>query len=167
MKKNNVKKTTVKKKTSSKKFKDLIKKIELELKDLRSKNVRLLAEFDNYKKRNELEKDKLIQYEGLSIIKSILPILDDLNRTLKISSVKDNKTIYDGVNMILEKMKSALNNVGVCSYESVNEEFNIDLHEAIMTKPAKKKQGMILEEYEEGYKYHDKVIRHAKVIVGK
>ena len=167
MKKNNAKKTTEKKISSTKKSKDLIKKLELEITDLRSKNVRLLAEFDNYKKRNELEKDKLIQYEGLAIIKSILPILDDLNRTLKISSIKDNKTIYDGINMILGKMKSTLNNIGVCSYNSVDEEFDIDLHEAIMAKPAKKKKNIILEEYEKGYKYHDKVIRHAKVIVGK
>ena len=69
--------------------------------------------------------------------------------------------------MILDKIKSVLDDIGVSSYDSVNEEFNIDLHEAIMTKSSKKKNNIVLEEYEKGYKYHDKVIRHAKVIVGK
>ena len=134
---------------------------------MKNKNIRLLAEFDNYKKRHDLEKSKLIKYEGLTIVKSILPILDDLDRTLKIPSLKENKTIYDGINMILEKMKTSLNNIGVCSYDSVDKEFDIELHEAIMTKPSKKKNNIVIEEYEKGYQYHDKVIRHAKVVVGK
>ena len=165
--KKNIKKTATKKTSLNKKFKDLIKELKLEVVDLKNKNIRLLAEFDNYKKRNEVEKDKLIQYEGLSIIKSILPILDDLDRTLEISLIKENKTIYDGINMILEKMKTILNDIGVSAYNSVNEEFDIDLHEAIMAKSMKKKSNIVLEEYEKGYKYHDKVIRHAKVVVGK
>ena len=167
MKKNKLKKTTTKKKSYTKKSINLIKNLELELTDLKNKNIRLLAEFDNYKKRNELEKNKLIKYEGQSIIKTILPILDDLDRTLQISSVKDNEAIYNGINMILDKIKSVLDNIGVTSYNSVNKEFDIDLHEAIMTKTSKKKKNIVLEEYEKGYKYHDKVIRHAKVIVGK
>ena len=69
--------------------------------------------------------------------------------------------------MILEKMKTSLNNIGVCSYDSVDKEFDIELHEAIMTKPSKKKNNIVIEEYEKGYQYHDKVIRHAKVVVGK
>jgi len=158
-------KKNIKKSSSIKKNK--INVLELEIADLKNKNVRLLAEFDNYKKRNDLEKNKLIEYEGLSIIKSILPALDDLERTLKIGELKKNKTIYNGIGMIFEKIISSLNDYGVSSYKSINKEFDIDLHEAIMTKKSKKKNNIILEEYEKGYKYHDKIIRHAKVIVSE
>ena len=69
--------------------------------------------------------------------------------------------------MIIEKITNNLNNLGIKSYESINEEFNIEYHEAIMTKKSKKHTNTIIEEFEKGYIYHDKVIRHAKVIVSK
>jgi len=162
------KKKITKKKTSPlKKYKDSINKLNAEIFELNQKNIRLLAEFDNYKKRNEKEQENLFKYEGIKIIKKILPILDDLDRTLKIEDMKKNKSIYKGILMIVEKLTSSLNDVGVQSFDSLNKEFDIDLHEALMTKKSKSKSNKVIEEFEKGYKYHNKVIRHAKVVVGK
>tara|TARA_B100000959_G_C14783229_1_gene542415 strand:+ start:55 stop:570 length:516 start_codon:yes stop_codon:yes gene_type:complete len=166
--KKNLKKTASKRTSLSlKKYKESIKKLELEIGDLNNKNIRLLAEFDNYKKRNELEKTKLIKYEGMNVIKSILPIIDDLDRTLKIPQLSKDKTIFKGIKMIHEKILNTLKAMGVESYNTINEEFNIDLHEAVMTKESKLKSDTIIEEYEKGYKYYDKIVRHAKVVVSK
>jgi len=154
-------KTTNRKKTNNlKKYKD-------ELSDLKNKNIRLLAEFDNFKKRNLEDKRKLLKYDGVDFIISLLPILDDIDRTLKLKELKSNKTIFDGINMIKDKINKILKEKGVKTYSSLNESFDTEYHEALMMRKSKKKSGVILEEFEKGYTYHDKVIRHAKVIVSE
>ena len=150
-----------------KKYKNSIKKLESDITEINNKYIRLLAEFDNYKKRSDEEKSILIKYEGKDVVKSILPVLDDLYRTLNLPDLDKKGSLYKGVNMILEKIISSLNDIGVKSFESVNEEFDIELHEALMTKKSKLKSNIIIEEYEKGYRYHDKVIRHAKVVVSE
>ena len=106
---------------------------------LNNKYLRLLAEFENIKNRNESEKNNLRKYEGTEVIKSILPILDDFNRTLSLPELKKNKSIYSGINMIVDKIISIFNDIGVESFDSLNEEFDIEFHEALMTKTSKKK----------------------------
>mgnify|MGYP001252013004 CR=1 FL=1 len=69
--------------------------------------------------------------------------------------------------MITNKINKALNDFGICKYDSMGEEFNPDFHEAIMMKKSKKTSNVILEEFQRGYKYHDKVVRHSKVIVSE
>ena len=154
-------------KTTIKKHKEAVLKLESEILELNNKYIRLLAEFDNFKKRNNAEKSKLIKYEGKEVIKSILPVLDDLNRTINIPDLDKNGSIYKGINMIIEKIIYSLNDIGVKTFDSLDKEFDIELHEALMTKKSKLKSNTIIEEYEKGYKYHDKVIRHAKVIVSE
>ena len=161
------KKTTTKNKSLLKINKDKILKLKEEVSGLNNKHIRLLAEFDNYKKRNEADKSKMYKYEGEEVIKSLLPIIDDLNRTLSIPELKKIKTVYTGIEMILEKMLSSLDDIGVKAFDSVNNDFDIELHEALMTKKTKLKSNVIIEEFEKGYKYHDKVIRHAKVVVSE
>ena len=167
------KKNTTKNKSSKKaikipkKYQKIIDGLENDFIELKNKNVRLLAEFDNYKKRNDFERLKLIKYEGMAVIKPILSVLDDLDRTMKIPGFKKNKTLYEGINMIGEKLSSILSEIGVSPFDSIDEEFNIDYHEALMVKKSKKKSNTIIEEFEKGYVYHDKVIRHAKVVVSK
>ena len=154
-------------KTINKKKPNNIKKYKLELSDLKNKNIRLLAEFDNFKKRNLEDKRKLLKYDGVDFIISLLPILDDIDRTLKLKELKSNQTIFDGISMIRDKIDKILKEKGVKTYNSLNEPFDTEYHEALMMKKSKRKSGVILEEFEKGYQYHDKVIRHAKVIVSE
>mgnify|MGYP001159611855 FL=1 len=154
-------------KTTNRKKTDNLKKYKDELADLKNKNIRLLAEFDNFKKRNLEDKRKILKYDGVDFIISLLPILDDIDRTLNLKELKSNKTIFDGINMIRDKINKILKEKGVKTYNSLNESFDTEYHEALMMKKTKKKSGVILEEFEKGYLYHDKVIRHAKVIVSE
>tara|TARA_B110000438_G_C15704873_1_gene602739 strand:+ start:489 stop:995 length:507 start_codon:yes stop_codon:yes gene_type:complete len=167
IKKKNTKKNNKINKGIPKKYQKLIDLLEDELLLLKNKNVRLLAEFDNYKKRNEQERVNLIRYEGIGFLKPILSVLDDLDRTLKISSLKKDKNLYKGIRMITEKLSVSLSNLGVKPFHSEKEIFNPDFHEALMVKKTKGKSNIVIEEYEKGYKYHDKIIRHAKVIVSE
>ena len=143
-----------------------LKKVENELKEIKDKNVRLLAEFDNYRRRIIEERHNNEKYDGNQIFKNILPILDDIDRVLLLKNIKE-QSVIDGINLIKNKFVNILNEHGVKTYDSVGENFNPDLHEAIMMKKSKKKTNVILEEYEKGYMHHDRVIRHSKVIVSE
>ena len=162
-------KKTPKKKSISKKIKSKqnISDLKKQIKDAEDKYMRLLAEFDNYKKRKINEIEKLIKYEGFDFFKSVLPILDDIDRTLNLKDVIKNKSIYDGFSMIKSKILNLLESKEISTYNSLNESFNPDFHEAIMMKKTKKDSNIVIEEYEKGYMYKDKVLRHAKVIVSE
>jgi molecular chaperone GrpE len=158
-----------KKKTNSNKVLKLEEKnkiLEAEIKELKSKNIALLAEFDNYKKRvlSQIANDK--KYEGKDIFVNIIPIIDDIERVLIVDDI-DSKSIISGIDLIKNKFLSVLEDLGVNSYKSVGKLFNPDYHEAIMMKKTKKKSNIIIEEYQKGYTQHDKVLRHAKVIVSE
>ena len=166
--KKNKNSNTKKKATSlNKNLRNKINDLNIEVQSNKDKHLRLLAEFDNYKKRKSNEIEKLIKYEGYDFFKSLLSILDDIDRTLIIKDVKENKSIYNGVKMIKDKILSLLNSKNIIEYKSVKEVFNPDLHEAIMVKKSSHKKNIIIEEYERGYKYKDKVLRHAKVVVSE
>ena len=160
-------KTMDKKKNGLKVLKENIKNLEQEIVDSKNKYVRLLAEFDNFKKRNLEERRKILQYDGIDFVISLLPIIDDLDRTLSLKELKKIKNIYDGLHMIRDKINKVLLDKGIESYISTGKMFDTEFHEALMMKKSRKKTGLILEEFEKGYKYHDKVIRHAKVIVSE
>ena len=154
-------------KVNIKTLKEKIKVLEDSINDSKDKNTRLLAEFDNYKRRTIEDRNRLLKYDGLELVKSILPILDDIDRTLSLEELKKNEVVYNGINMINEKLIKTLNDMGVVYYNSIDEDFNADFHEAIMMKKSKKKINKILEEFEKGYKYNNRVIRHSKVVVGE
>ncbi|MAV92788.1 MAG: nucleotide exchange factor GrpE [Candidatus Marinimicrobia bacterium] len=158
-----------KKKSISKKIKSKqnISDLKKQIKAAEDKHMRLLAEFDNYKKRKINEIEKLIKYEGFDFFKSVLPILDDIDRTLNLKDVIKNKSIFDGFSMIKSKILNLLESKEISTYHSLNESFNPDFHEAIMMKKTKKDSNIVIEEYEKGYMYKDKVLRHAKVIVSE
>ena len=162
-------KKTPKKKSISKKIKSKqnISDLKKQIKDAEDKYMRLLAEFDNYKKRKINEIEKLIKYEGFDFFKSVLPILDDIDRTLNLKDVIKNKSIYDGFSMIKSKILNLLESKEISTYNSLNESFNPVFHEAIMMKKTKKDTNIVIEEYEKGDMYKDKVLRHAKVIVSE
>ena len=145
--------------TLNKKYKKTI----IEANELKDKQVRLLAEFDNFRKRTILEKEKLINYDGEKIITGLLPIFDDLDRTI-LENYKDSKSIQKGISIIISNIKKILEDNQISQFSSIGDTFNPELHEALMSEPGKEKN-IILKEFEKGYKYKDKIIRHSKVVV--
>jgi molecular chaperone GrpE len=144
---------------------DSFNQLEIELKDTQDKYLRLNAEFDNFRKRTQKERLDLIKFASESVILSLLPVLDDFDRALPAIS---DETTKSGVELIFSKLKSTLENEGLKVMKTKGIEFNADLHEAIAQTPVnnKKEKGKIIDEIQRGYYLNDKVIRHAKVIVG-
>ena len=147
---------------------DEIKKLTEELTASKQKNINLLAEFDNYQRRTFEEKDRLIRYQGFDIIKDLLPSIDDLDRATKYKDTDNTESMLEAISMINSKIIKVLKKYSISSFESVNIEFDPNLHEALLEQHSEKiKRGNIIEEYEKGYKYDEKIIRHAKVVVSK
>ena len=148
---------------------ELKKQLEIlnnEFEKLKEKNIRLLAEFDNYRRRSVNERQNLSKYSAESFVKDLLPILDDFERTLH--NVKDDNPLFKGVQMIKNKLEKMLEEHGIVNFDSIGEVFDPNLHEALMNQETEdEKDGVILNEFEKGYKYHDKILRHAKVVVSK
>ena len=150
---------------SLKKTKNLNKVLNEALKESENKNLRLMAEFDNLKKRTQRNIIDSYNRNLENVILSFLPIIDDFDRM--IDNENNDKTMKEGVSIIQSKFKKILDSYDVNSFNSKGEIFDADLHEAIMAQHCNKKANMIIDEFEKGYKIKDKVIRHAKVIVSK
>ena len=131
------------------------------------KNIRLLAEFDNFKRRTQEERSNLLKYGGEGLVKALLPILDDLHRTLETDGKTKSRTIIEGVELIMSKLDKTLEEHGIVIFDSVGQDFDPELHEALMGEKSDKGENIILREFEKGYKYNDKILRHAKVVVSK
>ncbi|NUM31694.1 MAG: nucleotide exchange factor GrpE [Bacteroidetes bacterium] len=141
-----------------------------EIEDLKDKYIRLYSEFENFRRRNAKEKNDLINSAGQEILKSLLPVIDDMERAEKsITETSDPKASVDGFVIILHKFKNILEQHGLKDYNSIGEKFNDELHEAItkITTDDKNNKGKIVDQIEKGYKLRDKVLRYAKVIVGE
>ena len=150
---------------SLKKTKNLNKVLNEALKESENKNLRLMAEFDNLKKRTQRSIIDSYNRNLENVILSFLPIIDDFDRM--IDNENNDKTMKEGVSIIQSKFKKILDSYDVNSFNSKGEIFDANLHEAIMAQHCNKKANMIIDEFEKGYKIKDKVIRHAKVIVSK
>ena len=147
-----------------------IEKFKTELTDLNDKYLRLVAEFDNFRKRNNKERMELILTAGKDVIIDLLEILDDCNRAQKqIENSSSIKEIDTGMMLVFNKLRTMLQNRGLKSMESLHMEFNPDFHEAITEVPAPSEEliGKVVDEIVKGYYLNDKIIRHAKVVVGK
>jgi molecular chaperone GrpE len=147
-----------------------IAKLQAEVAELKDKYIRQAAEFDNFRKRNAKERLELIQTAGKEVITSFLDVLDDCDRAQKqMEGSDDIKAIKEGIFLVFNKLRTTLYNKGVKPMESINQEFNPDLHEAITEIPAPNPQltGKVLDEVQKGYYLNDKIIRFAKVVVGK
>jgi len=141
-----------------------------ELNEMRDKYLRLVAEFDNFKKRNAKERIELMQTANKEVINALLPVLDDADRAAKqLETSQDINIIKDGVTLVFNKLRSTLQSKGLKAMESMHTEFNADLHEAITEIPAPNEElkGKVMDELEKGYYLNDKLIRHARVVVGK
>jgi molecular chaperone GrpE len=139
-----------------------------ELEKLKDSYLRLMAEYDNYRKRTIKEKADLIKNGGEKVLVGLLPVIDDVQRALEnIDKAKDLNAIKEGVDLIYQKFFSFLQQNGVKAIETTGEPFDADFHEAIATVPVQEEdqKGKIIDNIQTGYTLNDKVIRHAKVVV--
>lgn len=137
-----------------------------EINDLQTKLVRLQADFQNYKKRVEKEKDDLVSIGVVSIANEILPVIDNFERALEHEG--DSASFKEGMELIYEGLKNALKAKGIVELKALGEDFNPDFHQAVsMGHNDEYKENQVIEVLLKGYEYNGKVIRHAMVIVNK
>ena len=143
---------------------------EEKLAEMQDKYIRLSAEFDNYRKRTLREKMELSKYAGENLFLQILPLMDDFDRALKhIDSSADCIALKDGIDIIYDKFSDFLKLNDIKEIESLNSNFNVDLHEAVAKIPVEDpdKKGKVVDVLLKGYYLQDKVLRFAKVVVGE
>jgi molecular chaperone GrpE len=145
-----------------------IEQLSTENEQLRDQLLRKVAEFENYKRRTENESANFVKYAGEAVITRLLPVYDDLARSLEHADSKNSESLKKGIELVFEKFSRILKELGVERIEAKGKEFDVDYHEALMQKEV---DGVpphtVLEEIEPGYMYKDKVIRHSKVIVSQ
>lgn len=145
-------------------------KLKAELQEQKDKYIRLFAEFDNYKRRTAKERIELMQTAGKEVITSMLDVLDDCDRAEKqIQSTNDLAQIKEGVQLVFNKLRTTLQNRGLKPMESLKTDFDVEKHDAITEIPAPTPdlKGKVVDEVTKGYYLNDKIIRHAKVVIGK
>ena len=144
-------------------------KLLAEVAESKDKYLRLYSEFDNYRRRTSKEKLDLMQTAGERIVVSLLPVLDDFNRAEQSLASSDAKAIAEGLKLIADKFGKTLDAEGLKLMETKQgTKFDPELHEAVtqIPAPSKKLKGKIVDTIERGYFLGEKVIRHAKVIIG-
>ena len=130
--------------------------------------LRLAAEADNVKKRLIRETAQSVLFANAELIKTILPVIDDLERSLKYSNDTSPDEFRTGVELIHKKILSILSGAGLEALDAVGKPFDVDEHDALLqVEKEGVGPGVVLEEHEKGYRFHGKVIRHAKVVVSK
>jgi molecular chaperone GrpE len=138
-----------------------------ELDELRDKYVRLYADFDNFRKRSAKEKLETIETASKDVIKELLPVLDDFERALK--ALDGDTQAKNGMQLIYNKLLGNLSSKGLTPMETIGKDFDVDMHEAITEIPVSDpaQGGKVVDELEKGYYLNGRLIRFAKVIVGK
>ena len=155
-----------------KNFKKKDKKLEAlenQKKELEDKVMRQMAEFENYRKRTEKEKATMFEMGAKSVIEKMLPIVDNFERGLA-SVPEENQTdpIYEGMNLIYKQLMGELDKLGVKPIEALGQEFNPDLHNAVMQVESEEfEEGIVAQELQKGYMYRDSVVRHSMVAVAQ
>jgi molecular chaperone GrpE len=147
-----------------------LEKLKAELDAAKDKFLRLQAEFDNFRRRSAKERIELMQTAGKDVINDMLVVVDDAERAQKqLETTDDVKLIREGVTLVFNKLRNVLQSKGLKPMETIGKEFNPDLHEAIteIPSPTKDLKGKVVDEVVKGYYLNDKIIRHAKVVVGK
>jgi len=158
------------KKDKVKELKAELEEKEIEIKEAKDKYIRLYAEFDNYKKRTTKERYDLISTAGRDTIASLLPVLDDFDRAKKSADDENSSEAFsEGVTLVYNKLHNIMKAKGLTAMESTGETFDPELHEALteIPAPSEEMKGKNIDTIETGYLLNDKIIRHAKVVVGK
>ena len=150
---------------------DEVSELKLEVNKLKDSLLRKAAEFENFKKRRNDEMSEFYKYASENIIKSLIPVYDDLSRSIDSinkGETKDFDTLKKGVQMIYDKFRKVLEDEGLKEINSLGNEFDVEVNEALMQMPKENaKPNTVLEVIEKGYKLKDKVIKHEKVIVSQ
>ena len=152
------------------KVKEQIDELTAKNEELKDKYLRLYADFDNYKKRTAKEKMELFDTAGKDIVSAVLPTIDDFERANKaLENSDDVAALKEGMQLVYQKLLKTLESKGVKAMESNGTEFNADLHEAIteIPAPSEEMKGKVIDTVEKGYYINDKILRYAKVVVGK
>ncbi len=147
-----------------------LQKLQSEVEELKDKYLRQAAEFDNFRRRTAKEKIELISTAGKDVIGSLLEVLDDSERAEKqLKNAQDLEALKEGFRLVFTKLRNTLQARGLKPMESIGTEFNPDMHEAIteIPSPSPEMAGKVIDEVEKGYYLNDKIIRFAKVVVGK
>ena len=148
---------------------DEVTQLTTRIAELEDKNLRLFAEFENFRKRTQKEKYELIKTASQDILSALLPVLDDFDRTKKIAGeMAEQDGFVEGVLLVYKKLQTLVNSKGLVALESNNEVFDPELHDAIshIQAPDPSMVGKVIDTIEKGYLLNDKLIRHAKVVVG-
>jgi molecular chaperone GrpE len=150
--------------------KDPLEKAQDEITELKNQLLYKVAEFENYRKRTLKERAELILNGGEKFITSILPVLDDMERAIENGAKTDDpEVLREGMSLIYQKFMKTLESQGVSKIDTVDADFDTDVHEAVAMVPGMgdDKKGKVIDCLQQGYKLNDKVIRHAKVAVGQ
>jgi molecular chaperone GrpE len=149
---------------------DEIELLKRQLEDLNDKHLRLIAEYDNFRKRTLREKMELSKSAGEGLLLGLLPVIDDFDRArAHLGTASDLDAVKEGIDLIYNKFKEFLKQQGVTEIETEEQEFDSELHEAVtkIPAPSEDKKGKIIDCIQKGYKLNDKVIRYPKVVVGE
>ena len=150
---------------------DPVLKLEEDVKDLKDQNLRLYAEFENFRRRSAKERLELMESANKDTLAALLTILDDFDRALKnTEETEENIPVLEGMKLIQHKLTDTLKNKGLIAMESsIGKAFNVEEMEAITQIPAPTPDmaGKVIDEVEKGYKIGEKVLRYSKVVVGK
>ncbi len=144
--------------------------LKADLLDQKDKYLRLMAEFENFRRRTAKERIDLIQTASKEVIVSLLDVLDDCDRAEKQLNTSDDIALQkEGIQLVFNKVRSTLQSKGVVAMESIHQDFDVEKHEAITEVPAPNEElkGKVMDEISKGYLLNDKIIRFAKVVVGK
>ena len=147
-----------------------VENLKRQVSELKDKYLRLVADFDNFRKRSAKERLETIQTASKDLITSLLPVLDDSERAEKQMQVtQDIEAIKEGEKLVFNKLRNTLQSKGLKEMSTIGQDFNPEFHEAITEIPAPNDslKGKVLDEVEKGYYLNDKIIRFAKVVVGK
>ena len=150
-------------------IKSEIARLENELAKEKDDYIRLMAEFDNFRRRTSQEKLDLVAVASMDTIKGLLPVLDDCERALAVlEKSEDSQAAKEGTNLIYSKLMGYLQSKGLATIPAKDQKFNTDLHEAVAQFPVQEeeKKGKIFDVVQTGYTLNGKVIRYAKVVVG-
>ena len=157
--------------TPTEKLKNQINELKSSIDESNDKHIRLKAEFDNYRKRKDKEIISLMKYEGEAVIKQFLNVLDDLERLNEASEKNDKgnyKKLTEGISLIINNIEKQFSKLDVKTFTKLGDILNPELHDALMIRTEDDKhENEIIEIFEKGYLYKDRVIRHAKVVVNQ
>ena len=137
--------------------------------ELNDRLMRQMAEFDNFRKRTEKEKQQMYGIGAAEVVEKLLPVVDNFERGLAAMTEEEKETSFaQGLEMIYKQLMTALSDLGVTAIEAVGQEFNPDFHNAVMQAPSEDyESGVITQELQKGYLYKEKVVRHSMVVVAE